>query len=313
MTLTQLSYIVAVDNYKNFAAAAEHCFVTQPTLSMQIQKLEAELGVMIFDRTKQPAVPTDIGRKIIDQARLVLHESSRINDIISVATQDVTGIFKLGIIPTIAPYLLPLFIEKFISKYTKLDLVIDEIQTHQIVEKLKKDELDAAILATPLNEASIIERPVYYEPFVAYVSENHELYNKDKIDSKDLSLKDLWLLKEGHCFRDHVLQICKSYLHPSSNDERTLRFEGGTIDTLKKLVEKNFGMTLLPYLSLAEIEGTEKYKHIRTFNEPVPRREISIVYRRSKLKKHIIDLLDKEIRSIIPIELLNKENSIIVG
>lgn len=313
MTLTQLTYIVSVDNYKNFAAAAEHCFVTQPTLSMQIQKLEAELGVMIFDRTKQPAVPTDIGRQIIEQARLVLHEASRVNDIISVATKNVTGIFKLGIIPTIAPYLLPLFIEKFISKYTKLDLVIDEIQTHQIIEKLKKDELDAAILATPLSDPSIMERPIYYEPFVAYISENHELFTKDKIDAEDLSLKDLWLLKEGHCFRDHVLQICKSYLEQSPNNERTLRFEGGTLDTLKKLVENNFGMTLLPYLSLSEIEKTDKYKHVKMFNEPVPRREISIVYRRSKLKKHIIDLLEEEIKRSIPVELLNKENSVMVG
>jgi len=203
-------------------------------------------------------------------------------------TDVLTGNFKLGIIPTIAPYLLPLFIEDFLTKHTKLDLVIDKIQTHQLIEKLKKDELDAAILATPLNEPLYIERPIYYEPFVAYIS-------------------------EGHCFRDHVLQICKSYLQPESSKGRTLRFEIGTIDTLMKLVEKNFGMTLLPYLSLPEIEGAGKHKHIRMFSEPVPKREISIVYRRSKLKKHIIHILEEEIKRVIPGELMNKENSIIVG
>lgn len=191
--------------------------------------------------------------------------------------------------------------------------MIDKIQTHQLIEKLKKDELDAAILATPLNDPAIIERPIYYEPFVAYISEGHLLYGNDKIKASELSLKDLWLLKEGHCFRDHVPQICKSYLQPESSKGRTLRFEIGTIDTLMKLVEKNFGMTLPPYLSLPEIEGAGKHKHIRMFSGPVPKREISIVYRRSKLKKHIIHILEEEIKRVIPGELMNKENSIIVG
>lgn len=305
MTLTQLSYLVAVDNFRNFAAAARNCFITQPTLSMQIQKLENELGIIIFDRSRQPVTTTGIGRKIIYQARIILEESSRIRDIIANESDDLTGSFKLGIIPTIAPYLLPLFIKNFTTKYTKLDLVIDEIQTQQIIEKLKKDQLDAAILATPLNDPAIIERPIYYEPFIAYISEGHPLYKKDKIDSSELSLKDLWLLKEGHCFRDHVVQICKNYLQPETVDGRTIRFESGTIDTLKKLVENNFGMTLLPFLSMHEIEGTDKFKHIRIFNPPVPRREISIVYRRSQLKKHIIDLLEGEIIKVVPIELLD--------
>lgn len=313
MTITQLKYIVAIDNYRNFAKAAENCFVTQPTLSMQVHKLEEELGIQIFDRSKQPAAPTEIGIKIIEQARKAISESERINDIVQREKNEVSGIFRIGVIPTIAPYLLPLFLENFLNKHDKLQLVIDEIQTEQIIDKLKKDELDAAILATPLYERSIVERPIYYEPFAAYISKGHKLFDKEKINSSELSLKNLWLLKEGHCFRDHVIQICKTYNEPDLKNSKPLSFEGGTLDTLKKLVENNFGMTLLPYLSLNELKDTDKYIYVREINDPVPKREISIVYRRTELKKHIIYLIEKEIIESVPSELLSKENSLIVG
>ncbi|MEJ2105202.1 MAG: LysR substrate-binding domain-containing protein, partial [Ignavibacteriaceae bacterium] len=210
MTLVQLYYIVAVDNFRHFAKAAEYCFVTQPTLSMQIHKLEEELGVLIFDRSKQPIIPTDIGSKIIRQARVILQESERLQGIIDDETGAFTGTLKIGIIPTVAPYLLPLFLKSFVQKYPKIELVIDEITTDEIVNGIHKDLVDVGILALPINQADIIERSLYFEPFVAYVSKTNSLYLKDKISIDDLSRDDLLLLKEGHCLREQTLKICSA-------------------------------------------------------------------------------------------------------
>ena len=313
MTNVQLRYIVSVDNYKNFALAAEKCFVTQPTLSMQIQKLEEELGVLIFDRSKQPVKATHLGNKIIEQARVVLNETNRIQDLISEETNEFTGIFTLGIIPTIGPNLLPLFIEKFVKKYPDLDLVIEELQTDQIIEKLRTDELDAGILMTPLRQKEIVEEPMFYEPFVGYVSRKHRLWKSKKINSSDLSKKDLFLLKEGHCFRDNVLQICDRYGKDVNGEESKFGFEGGSLETLRKMVENNFGMTLMPLLSLKDLKNTDKVKHIRKFNEPIPYREISMVTRRVPLKKKIREALKTEIIEVIPKKYHSHPEGFIVG
>ncbi len=249
MTLTQYSYIIAIDNYKSFAAAANHCFVTQPTLSMQIKKLEDELGAVIFDRSKQPVEVTEIGKKIIEQARIVLKEHEKILDLIDQEKSELSGKFKIGIIPTIAPYLIPLFLVNFINKYPKVELVFDELQTDQIIHKLIKDELDTAIIASSAFKKELVEKPIYFEPFVAYVSPNHKFYKSKKIDAKYLNIEDVWLLKEGHCLRDHVIQVCNTLELKTTNKAVQLSFEGGTLDTLMKLVDNNFGMTLLPYLA----------------------------------------------------------------
>ncbi len=307
MTIIQLSYIIAVDNYKSFGKAAEKCFITQPTLSMQIQKLEDELGILLFDRSKQPVKTTDIGIKIIEQARAVLYEFSRINDVIDQEKKEVGGTFKIGIIPTIAPNLLPLFIQNVINKYEKLEIVIDELQTNEIVEKLRSDELDAGILATPINKDDIVEVPLFYEPFVGYLSKQHRLWKKKKLAPEDLLFDDLFLLKEGHCFREQVIKICSKHREDKENSSRNINFEGSNLDTLKKMVENNFGMTLMPFLSTAEMKNTENYKRIRQFEPPMPIREISIIYQRAKLKKHIIDIFIKEIKNSVPKKLLNKE------
>lgn len=311
VTLLQLTYIVAVDNYRHFATAAANCYVTQPTLSTSIQKMEEELGVLIFDRTQQPVVPTEIGKSVIAQARKILAETSRINDIVSMHKNDVSGEFRVGVIPTVAPYLLPLFLESFISRYPRLDLVIDEIQTHQIIDKLRKDEIDVGIMATPLFKEDLIEKPLYYEPFVAYISPDHPLYFKEKLAPGDISAGEVLLLQEGHCFRGHALQLCRDS-KANQDAPRHLRFEGGNFDTLKKLVEKNLGITLLPYLSAREMEGTEKHLMVREFENPVPKREISLVYMRAYLKKHIIDALGQEILSSISVSLRSSEDSLIV-
>jgi len=208
MTKTQLEYIVAVDNYKSFIRASEKMFVTQPTLSMQIKKLEEELGTTLFDRSKAPVATTEIGQKIIEQARNVISESNRIYDIISEELDQITGKFRLAVIPTIAPFLLPLFLESFVKNNKGLELTIEELQTEEIISGLKKDEIDAGIAATPLSNKEITESPIYYEPFYAYISPKHPLFRKEKISSKELNVDDIWLLKEGHCFRDQVINIC---------------------------------------------------------------------------------------------------------
>lgn len=313
MTIVQLSYIIAVDNFKSFAKAAKNCYVTQPTLSMQIKKLEDELGVLIFDRTKKPVAPTDIGVKIIEQARTVTVEHERIKEVIREESEEIRGKFKLGIIPTVAPYLLPLFVESFTKKYNALELIIEELQTDRIVDSLRRDELDAAILATPLFYKDITERPLYYEPFVGYVSESHRLAKNKRIDSNELEVKDLFLLKEGHCFRDHVLQICKYYGDGKDTSVKKVNLEGATLETLIKMVDKNIGMTLIPFLAMKELEGTPREKSIRKFKKPVPTREISIVYHRAHLKKKLIDLLESAIRGSIPDELINSKKEFVLN
>ncbi len=312
MTLSQLYYIVAVDNFRHFGTAAEHSFVTQPTLSMQIQKLEDELGAIIFDRTKQPVVPTDIGVKIIKQARIIIQESERLQNIIDSETGAYSGQLKIGVIPTIAPYLIPLFLKSFVEKYPGIELVIDEITTREIIKGIDKDLIDVGIIALPVNEPGVLEQPLYYEPFVAYISKGHQLFKKSKIDASDLSNEELLLLKEGHCLRGHALKLCRSSEREWSKGERKILFESGTIETLKKLVEQDFGITLLPYLAVERSCSLIQPSLVREFNAPVPKREIGMVFSKAYLKRHLIDALAGEILKVVPRELLETENTLIV-
>ena len=210
MTITQLNYIIAVDTHRHFARAAESCFVTQPTLSMQIHKLEEELGVTIFDRSRKPLQPTDIGVQILEQARIIITEERRIEEIIQLHKGEIAGDFKLAIIPTVASTLLPRFLKCFISQYPKVNLQIEELQTKVILERLKNGLLDAAILATPLSQDGIMEKPLYYEPFMAYTPMDHRLFKEKFLDNSDLDVNDILLLHEGHCFRDSVINLCSS-------------------------------------------------------------------------------------------------------
>ncbi len=299
ITLTQLSYILAVLRERNFGLAAQSCFVTQPTLSMQIQKLEEDLGVRIFDRSKKPVQPTAIGRKILEQAQTVLWEVSRIEEIIHSEKDEIQGEFKLGVIPTLAPYLLPLFLEDFVTRHPKVDLVIEELQTGQIVEKLREDTIDAGILVTPLNTRGIEKSVLFYEPFVVYLSPRHPLHKQQRIPENELSLKDIWLLNEGHCFRDQVLDLCKKRKIADSQ-HKNLVFESGNLETLKRLVDKKFGYTLLPYLAIQDMRDAEKKKKIRSFTEPVPTREVSIVSSRSFHKQAVKDALSQAIVEALP-------------
>ncbi len=295
MTITQLYYVLAVAEQQNFTKAAEKCFVTQPTLSMQIQKLEDELDVQIFDRTKKPIELTDVGRKIVTQARNIVNESYRIQDIVDQQKGFIGGEFKLGIIPTIMPTLLPMFLKTFIKRHPKVKLKIEELTTEEIISRIIDGHLDAAIVATPLEHELIKERVLYYEPFVSYIPKSHRLHQSKKIDVSELDLDDMLLLEDGHCFRDGVINLCKTF---KSHTEDKFQIESGSIETLIKLSNEGLGMTLLPYLHTLDIKDSEK-GNLHYFNEPTPAREVSIIYHKSELKMQIIEALQGIISGII--------------
>lgn len=295
MTITQLQYVLAVAEYKNFTLAAEKCFVTQPTLSMQIQKVEEELGIQIFDRSKKPIQLTEIGQKIVNQAKNIVNEADRIQDIVDQQKGFIGGEFRLGIIPTIMPTLLPMFLNNFIKKYPKVKLIIEELTTQDIITKLNNGHIDAAIAATPLNEEKIKEIVLYFEPFVAYIPENNANYNKKEIEVADLNIDEILLLQDGHCFRDGILNLCKNTSNPDKNH---FQLESGSFETLIKLANEGLGITLLPYLHTHDLNEKDQAK-LRHFKEPKPAREVSLIYPKNELKIHIIDALRATIAGVV--------------
>ncbi len=311
MTLTQLSYIVAVDRYRHFATAAEKSYVTQPTLSMQIHKLEDELGITIFDRSKSPVVPTEIGKKVIEEAKKILSQSKHIEDLASLSDDELRGSFRVGIIPTIAPNLLPLFLRSFTEKYPKVKLIVEEVVTDELLQLLNQDYLDVGIIATPVDQGHIHEEDLYYEPFIGYISDDHPLAKKEKLSVDDLDIGNLWLLNEGHCFRDQTVQLCKKQRGEAFNNSQ-IEFESGNLETLKQLVEQNFGMTLLPYLAKNQLPERCIKAHLRYFEDPVPRRKVRIVYGREYLKKNIIKAFKEEVLANVPEELTRSDEGMLV-
>lgn len=294
MTITQLQYVLAVAEYRNFTLAAEKSFVTQPTLSMQIQKVEEELGILIFDRSKKPIQLTDIGQKIVAQAKSIVNEAGRIKDIVDQEKGFIGGEFRLGIIPTVMPTLLPMFLNNFIKKYPKVRLLIEELNTQEIITRLNNGHLDAAIAATPLQEEKIKEIVLYYEPFVAYVPENNSNFSKKEISVDDLNPDDILLLRDGHCFRDSVLNLCN--INTPKNSK--FQIESGSFETLIKLADEGLGTTLLPYLHTLDLKDKDKEK-LRHFQDPKPSREVSLIFPKSELKMHIIEALRSTIAGVI--------------
>ena len=295
MTITQLQYVLAVAEHKNFTLAAEKCFVTQPTLSMQIQKIEEELNILIFDRSKKPIQLTAIGQKIVEQAKNIVNEAGKIKDIVEFQKGFIGGEFRIGIIPTIMPTLLPMFLNNFIKKYPKIKLIIEELNTNEIITRLKNGHLDAAIAATPLKDEKIKEIVLYYEPFVAYVPENNIISQKTEIEISDLNLDEILLLQDGHCFRDGILNLCKNQQMSGKN---SFQIESGSFETLIKLADEGLGTTLLPYLHTLNLNEKDKLK-LRQFKEPKPAREVSLIYPKSELKIHIIDALRNTISGVV--------------
>ena len=295
MTLIQLEYIVALDTYRHFVSASEKCFVTQPTLSMQIQKLEEELGVKIFDRTKQPVIPTEIGASIIAQARVALREASMIADLISNQKDKMTGELRVGIIPTLAPYLLPPLFQQMREKYPELNLVIKETITEEVIHELKNNRLDCGIVVTPLNDLSIKEDILFYEELFVYVSRKNALYDKKYVLANEIDPNQLWLLEEGHCFRSQVLNLCELRKYSDQHFE----YETGNIETLKRMVDKSDGITILPELAVMEFTNAQM-KFVKKLKEPSPAREVSLVTHRDHLKTKLIKTLREEILTIVP-------------
>lgn len=304
MTLTQLSYVVAVAQQRSFGAAAEACFVTQPTLSMQIQKLEDELGVVIFDRSQQPVRLTVIGERLAHQARITLAEAQKIKDLTSNEQNEVRGPISFGVIPTLSPYILPLFVGRFIDQFPKVQVLVEELQTQQIIDRLKNDSLDLGLVVTPLHNPIVIEHPIFYEPFLLYISPHHPLTSARRVHEKDLTSKDVWLLTEGHCFRDQVINLCGDRSRPRGM-RSNLRFESGNLETLKKMVDQGDGYTFLPWLAARDIEVPTKKRRLKEFQAPIPTREVSLVHSRLYKRRATVDAVIRTIQESLPKDLLD--------
>lgn len=309
ITLTQLEYIVAIDEYRHFATAAEKCFVTQPTLSMQIKKLEDELGVIIFDRSRQPVVPTDLGAKLIEQARATLSSSERIKEIIKEDKQEVEGTLKIGIIPTLAPYLLPVFIGHYIRKYPSVKVEIEELVSEEIIRRLKHDLIDVGLFVTPYGDDKIVEYPVFWEEMLVYAHPQHELLRQKEISLKDIATPEIWMLGDGHCFRDQVVNLCA--MSGIQHNNLPFAFESNSLETLMKIVDVEGGFTLIPELVLQYLPE-EKKKQVRALSGNKPLREVSIIYSRHYTKQRLINLLREEIRSVVPAHMLNEKRGNVV-
>ena len=301
-SLTQLEYLVAVADHNHFGKAAYACHVSQPTLSQQIQKVEEDLGILVFDRTKKPVLCTPEGEAFLEQARLILREHKRLFEIAKANTREVAGEFRLAVIPTVAAALIPSFLAHFSRKYPKVQLYIEELTTESILENMQRDKLDAGILATPLPEQGFEEMPLYYEPFKLYLSQGHPLLKKSACLKGDLVGEGLWLLRDGHCFKDQVLRYCA--LDGSVRPQfRNVHFQSGSLDTLRRLVQEGHGYTLIPALMTGFMPKAEVEAHVRPFHAPEPAREISLVCRRRHWKTSLVQALRASIEANLPKEV----------
>lgn len=291
MNLQQLEYIVALDIHRNHVKAADHCHVTQPTLSMMVKKLEAELGVKIFDKG-QPLKPTKSGEIIIGRARQILQEIKNLKEFIRNEKDSLEGEFRLGVIPTLAPYLLPRFLNEFLQKHPGTSFTVMELQTEEIVRLLKTNRLDVAILVSPIDDKEIREIPIFYEPILLYTSENLKFYDQEKISLKSLTYDNLLLLEEGHCFRGQVENLCSA---KSKKTHHQLNYQSGSFETLKAMVDNNYGYTLIPELAV-----NSKSKHVKHFTSPEPVREVSLAVHNGFVKELLLDKLREAILKSIP-------------
>jgi LysR family transcriptional regulator, hydrogen peroxide-inducible genes activator len=291
MNLQQLEYIVALDIHRNHAKAANFCNVTQPTLSMMVKKLEDELGVKIFDKA-QPLKPTASGDIILSRARIILQEIKNLKEFIRDEKDSIEGEFRLGVIPTLAPYLLPKFLNEFLEKHPGTSFTVMELQTEEIVRLLKTNRLDVAILVTPLDDREVREVPIFYEPILLYTSENLKYFQQEKVNLKSLSFDNLLLLEEGHCFRGQVENLCAS---KEKKVNSQLNYQSGSFETLKAMVDNNYGYTLIPELAV-----NSKNKHVKHFLSPEPVREVSLAVHNGFVKEMLLIKLRDAILKAIP-------------
>lgn len=300
MNIQQLEYILAVDQFRHFAKAAEHCRVTQPTLSMMIQKLEDELGVKLFDRNVQPVRPTPSGRKVIDQARVVLQQTALIKDIVNEEEQSLKGTFRISVLPTIAPYLLPRFFHQLAEEHAELDVRVQELQTMPTITALINGDIDAAIIASHPLEQQLQGETLYYEEFFGYVSPNESIFKNELIRSSDINGERLWLLDEGHCFRDQLMRFCqleKVKIHQAA-------YRLGSMETFMRMVESGNGITFIPELAVLQLSDEQK-KFVRPFAIPKPTREIVFITRKDFIRHTLGNILKESIKKCVPKEMLS--------
>lgn len=296
MTLQQMEYIVAVDQYRHFARAAESCGVTQSTLSSLIQKLETELDVVIFDRSSHPVRPTELGAEIIAQAKVLLFNASQMEELVSSHKGEAVGKLRLGVASTIAPYILPKMFKFLSAGHPGIDLYVEEDRVESIVRKLERAELDMALLAMPMESEDLLEIPVYRERFVAYVSPKEEIYGSSELDSMSLPLTNVWMLREGYCPTRGAFPF-------SHSPERHAIYEAGSIETLVKIVDENGGYTIIPELHVPLLRSCQQ-RHIRHFAQPEPVREIAFVVRRDFVRERLLNIMAEAIKQVIPSHML---------
>ena len=299
MTIQQLEYILAINKFRHFAKAAEYCRVTQPTLSMMVQKLEDELGVKLFDRSSQPVRPTSAGMKVLEQTQRVLYQASLIKDIVTEEKESVRGSFRLAVLPTIAPYLLPRFLQHLAEEHKDLDIRIQEMQTAPTLSALLKGEIDAAIIANQPIESELQGHFLYYEEFFGYVSRNEPIFEKDKIRTTDINDERLWLLDEGHCFRDQLMRFCQR--EKARVNQAAYRF--GSLETFMHMVESGYGMTFIPELATLQL-SQEQQEMVRPFAIPKPTREIYFVTRKDFIRHSLSKILIEHIQEAVPKDML---------
>ena len=300
MTLQQLEYILAVNQFRHFAKAAEYCRVTQPTLSAMIQKLEEELDTRIFDRSQQPVCPTPVGIHIIEQAQNILVQANRIKNIIEEEKHSLTGTFKLGILPTVAPYLLPRFFPQLMKKYPDLDIRVVEMKTNDIKKALQTGEIDAGIVASLTGMEELQQTPLFYEQFFAYVSREDALFNNEVIRTSDLNGEQLWLLDEGHCFRDQLVRFCQMKSARASQ----LAYHLGSMETFMRMVESGKGVTFIPELAVLQLGDIQK-ELVRPFAIPCPTRQVVLLTNKNFIRHTLLEVLVKEIKLSVPKEMLS--------
>ncbi|MDR1865845.1 MAG: hydrogen peroxide-inducible genes activator [Bacteroidales bacterium] len=297
MNIQQLEYIIAVDNFRHFAKAAEMCYVTQPTLSMMIQKLEEELDVKIFDRSKHPVEPTGAGKQVVEQARIALKHFKQIKEVVEQEQNIVKGSFKLGVIPTIASYLVPSLLNKQYSAYSEIELTLKESTTQQLVRDVLNGSLDGGILAGPLKHPGLSEFPIYYEKFYAYVSPCEDAYREKEIDLDKIDISNVWLLENEHCLRGQIERLCR--MKKKSAGASVVKYESGSIDTLIHVVDCNPGITIIPEMHAMGLTEDQQ-ENLRTFKNLTAVREVSLVTSTDYVRKALRNVVLEMIREAVP-------------
>lgn len=298
MNLQQLEYIIQLDKYRHFGKAAEACQVTQPTLSTMIQKLEEELGVKLFERSRQSVSPTSVGAKIVAQAYEILRQANLVSDIVQDEKSALKGNLKIGILPTIAPYLLPMIIPKIEKKLSNLKITFTELMTSECIKNLEDSNIDIAIIASSMDNTKINEEKLFYEEFMGYVSVNEELHNKTAIRTSEVNGKHLWLLDEGHCFRDQLVKFCDL----SKRIGRQFTYTRGSLETFLHFVEMGYGITFVPEL-FTLIANSKQKEFIRPFMLPRPTRCIRMCTRKDFIREEIQNQLISIIKDSVPAEM----------